>query len=55
MENICGSGIDVIMCDKMPKQVGTTDCGIFAIATATSLLQSYSIQHFENFDLTPFP
>ena len=52
----------------MPKQAGTTDCGVFAIATATSLLhgmnpseytqsliRSHLIQCFETLDLTPFP
>jgi len=42
VENICGSEISINIHDEMPKQTGTTDCGVFAIATATSLLYGTS-------------
>jgi len=36
VENICGSEININIHDKMPKQAGTTNCGVFAIATGSN-------------------
>ena len=36
-DNMCGSGISVVLYDK-PKQIGATDCESYVIATATTLL-----------------
>ena len=52
-----------------PKQDGTTDCGLFAIATCVSLanggiipkkfdqskMREHLVECFENFNLIPFP
>ena len=66
INNICGSGISVVMYNKIPKQIGATDCGIYAIATATALLhvnltsynqsslRSHLIACLESYNLTSF-
>ena len=51
IDNICGSGISVVMYDKMPKQIGTTDCGIYAIATATALLHGVNPTNYKQSSL----
>ena len=68
VENIFNLKINLSIHDKMPKQAGIADCGVFAIATATSLLygikpnkytqsllRSHLIKCFENFNFVPFP
>jgi len=68
VENIFDLKINLSIHDNMPKQAGITDCAVFAIATATSLLygikpnkytqsllRSHLIKCFENFNITPFP
>ena len=59
---------EVLMSKEMPKQKGGADCGVYAIAVATtllhgtkigkyksSLMRSHVIRCFENFQLTTFP
>ena len=67
IDNMCGLRISVVMYNKMPKQIGATDCGIYAIATATALLhgvnptsynqsslRSHLVTCFESCNLTSF-
>ena len=51
------------ICSEVQKQMGAMDCGVFAIATATSLLfkvtiaftQSLARHNFEQLSMQPFP
>ena len=62
------SEIEIVMSKEMPKQKGGSDCEVYAIAIATTLLhgtkigkykrklmRSHIVRCFENFQLTTFP
>ena len=68
ISNLFDREIEIVMSKEMPKQKGGSDCGVYAIAVATTLLHGtkigkykrtlmrpHIVQCFENFQLTTFP
>ena len=68
ISNLFDREMEIVMSKEMPKQKGGSDCGVYAIAVATTLLHGTKIRKykrtlmqphivccFENFQLTTFP
>ena len=68
INNLFDKETEAVTSKEMPKQKGGSDCGVYAIAVATtllhgtkiekyksSLMRSHLIRCFENFQLTTFP